>query len=235
MKPIQLVFCHGFGMDQSFWRNLAPYFAGYDCVFWDLGYFSQEESIIAPNFKDYQVIAVGHSFGVLRLLNYSADLNTNLNNNSNYNFQAIISLQGFRDFLGNKALLNKKRQLQWQEMRLAFDNDLRAALLQFYDRVFDRDNVLHQELIAKIDQLNLKKISLDLDCLILPSKSEFSKILAIGSLDDKIVPPILIRDNFEMLNNAKIIMHDVGNHLLGFLEAESLAQEIKVFLDEIKN
>ena len=74
----------------------------------DLGYFSQEESIIAPNFKDYQVIAVGHSFGVLRLLNYSADLNTNLNNNSNYNFQAIISLQGFRDFLGNKALLNKK-------------------------------------------------------------------------------------------------------------------------------
>jgi pimeloyl-[acyl-carrier protein] methyl ester esterase len=231
MKPIQLVFCHGFGMDQSFWRNLAQYFEGYDCVFWDLGYFRQEELIIAPNFIDYQVIAIGHSFGVLKLLNYSADLNTNLNTN----FQAIISLQGFRNFLGNKALLNKKRQLQWWEMRVAFDHDAKGALLQFYDRVFDRDNILHQELIAKIDQLNLKKISLDLDCLIVPSRSEFNKILSIGSLDDKIVPPILIRDNFAMLNNAKIIMHDGGNHLLGFLEAEFVAQEIKVFLDEIKN
>ncbi len=227
MKPIQLVFCHGFGMNQSFWRNLVPYFVVYDCIFWDLGYFKQEESIIAPNFKDYQVIAIGHSFGLLKLLNYSADLNIN--------FKAIISLQGFRNFLGNKALLNKKRQLQWQEMRAAFDNDPKAALLQFYDRVFGCDNILHQELIAKIDQLNLKKISLDLDRLIVPSQSKFNKILSIGSIDDKIVPPILIRDNFEMLNNAKIIMHDCGNHLLGFLEAEFVAQEIKVFIDEIKN
>jgi pimeloyl-[acyl-carrier protein] methyl ester esterase len=223
MKPTQLVFCHGFGFDKSFWRNIAPYFTGYNCIFWDLGYFQKEELIIAPNFKDYQVIAIGHSFGILKLLNYSTD------------FKAFISLQGFRNFLGNKALLNKKRRLQWQKMRVAFDNDPKGALLQFYDQIFDGNNILHQELIAKIDQLNLKKISLDLDHLIIPNHSEFGKILSIGSLDDKIVPPILIRDNFEMLDNAKIIIHDCGSHLLGFLEARFIAQEIKVFLDEIKD
>ncbi len=223
MKPIQLVFCHGFGCDQSFWRHLAPRFVEYSCIFWDLGYFGPEESIIAPNFKNYQVVAVGHSFGGLKLLNYSAD------------FKAVILLQGFSNFLGNKALLNKKRQLQWQEMRAAFNDDPKSTLQQFYDRALGGDKILFQELIAKIAQINAKKLSFDLDQMIIPNQLKCNQILAIGSKDDKIVPPILIKDNFEELSNAKIIMHQQGSHLLGFLQAQFIAKEIKVFLDEIKN
>lgn len=224
MKPLQLVFCHGFGFDSDFWCNLAPYFKEHDCFFFDLGYFSAKETIIAPNFKDYQVVAVGHSLGVLKLLKFSSD------------FKAIISLQGFTNFLGNDPKLHKKRQQEWQQMRTAFNYDPKATMLKFYSRVFNgSNNELRQKLAAKIDLMNIKKLSLDLDDLIIPSEAKFNHMLSIASLDDQIVPPILITDNFASSNKVKIVTYNSGGHLLGLVESGLVAQEIKNFLDEIKN
>jgi pimeloyl-[acyl-carrier protein] methyl ester esterase len=216
MKPIQIVFCHGWGMDKNFWQPLLKYFRQYNCIYWDLGYFGKEEKL-APNFKDFDVIAIGHSLGALKLLEYSPK------------FKAAIILQGFVNFLGNNPDLYKKRKLEWQKMCSSFNSDPQKTLEQFYKRVYGE-----QESSLLIDQkeLNLERLNADLNYLTTLLSLPKYKILVVGSWDDKIVPPILLADNF---TSSQIIMHEKANHSIITMAPDFTAAAIKNFLYEAKN
>lgn len=65
MKPI-LVLAHGWGFDASVWRPLQTALPDLECLTWDLGFRGTPSSPALP--ADRPVIAVGHSLGLLWLL-----------------------------------------------------------------------------------------------------------------------------------------------------------------------
>jgi pimeloyl-ACP methyl ester carboxylesterase len=85
---------------------------------------------------------------------------------------------------------------------------------------------------AQEEKLKLGKMLTDLDSLfnsITPPKN--IPTLIIGSDNDKIVPPIVLHDNFSNCSNVKVEINPSGNHALGFLEVDKIYKKITSFID----
>jgi pimeloyl-[acyl-carrier protein] methyl ester esterase len=84
MKPV-LLLVHGWGFDARFWAPLRAALEGYESVAWDLGFFGGAARPELPVGRD--VVAVGHSFGVLWLLH-----------NRPVAWRALVAVNGFGCF-----------------------------------------------------------------------------------------------------------------------------------------
>lgn len=208
------LFCHGFGFDKTFWRNLAPYFKDKKVSMLNLGYFGQKQHIdVAPN---EEIIAIGHSLGFIKLLSLYPRINY------------LVGLNGFRNFLGfNEVLYNKR----WKELSLlknGFIKNPEISLKNFYKNC---------GAIKLIKELDFEQMQLNYfieDLAILKNKFEINtvcKTLIIGAQNDIIVPPALLKDNFSNSPNSKIVILPKGEHMLGFTQSKTIFEEIMNFIN----
>ncbi|EER20798.1 hypothetical protein [Rickettsia endosymbiont of Ixodes scapularis] len=206
------IFCHGFGFDKNFWKNLTPYFLGEQCIYLDLGYFGEK---FEPNLEtnNVELIGIGHSLGLAKLLTL------------NKNFDYLIGLNSFINFLGNDQKLHLVRKYELQTLTDHFIASPINTLKNFYKRC----GVFERERIANINkQIALNDLEFLYNEFYIPTEI---RTLIIGSKNDVIVPPEILFDNFHIYPNINIQMMDMGMHLLGWLEAKSIYQRIMSFLN----
>ena len=209
------VFCHGFGFDKNFWSNLAPYFAKEQCTYLDLGYFGNKCEFNSAESK-LQLVGIGHSLGLTKLLNL------------NKNFDYLIGLNSFTNFLGNDLTLRNKKAGELDMLKKNFIKCPLRTLKNFYRRCGLPSFINH----AQPEKLNPSKMLTDLDSLfisITPPKN--TPILIIGSENDEIVPPVVLHDNFSNCSNIKVEITPSGKHALGFLEVDKIYKKIISFID----
>ncbi len=204
-----LVFCHGWGFDKDYWETIKPYFYGEDCYFWDLGYFGSRKLTLPPS--DRKIIGIGHSFGMLQLMQFLSHLDM------------VVGLQGFTNFLGYSPTLHTKRALELRAVKTGFKHNPQAALSQFYQRggvIYPRKQEIDKNrLYSDLEALSKKHLFPQCPTLILASK------------DDIVAPPALIEDNFQDMRNVSVIYNARGNHALGFMKAEWVAKHIWSFIN----
>lgn len=112
------VFCHGFGFDIHFWERIAPYFSQEKYSFIDLGYFNKR--IENQHLHNQAIIGIGHSIGLSKLLSMYS------------NFDGLIGLNGFINFLGSDQAIYKKRQTELKALRSGFLKDADTTLRNSY-------------------------------------------------------------------------------------------------------
>lgn len=212
MKENYFIFCHGFGFDKTFWDPLKPYFATQKTLYLDLGYFGAETYLVLEP-EQFNYIGIGHSLGLMKLLSF------------NISMSHLIGLHGFIHFLGFDATLNQLRMREWLSLKKYFLRAPELTLKQFYQRVgvpFE----IHKKTIQTI------KLQQDLDALKqtfdLPGKVP---TLILGAVDDPVVPPVLIEDNFSSQNHVTIDILNQGQHGLGFLNSALVYQKIMRFIE----
>lgn len=212
-----IVFCHGFAFDKNFWKELAPYFNDeYCCLFWNLGYFDDAEYPIPPE-DAQEVIVIGHSYGLIKLLE------------APFRKDAIISIQGFINFFGFGEWLKSVRIQEWKRMYSNFIENHTKALLRIY-----KLSKLKKVCILK-QNINISNLEKDLNALTKVCNLPDLPTLVLGSENDLIVPAQLLEDNFLMRKKVKIVFNNRGGHGLGLEEAEFVYKEIRTFLDGYKS
>ena len=204
------IFCHGWGYDPSFWDNLKPYFKGYKCIFWDLGYFGPSALPIAID-ESVKWIGIGHSLGFLKLLN------------SPISWHKLIGLQAFLNFQGHAPSLKRKRSRDLLKLQNHFEEDAIGALLNFHKLC---------GMQPPYQIMNIANLQKDLAILATThSLREKLPCLILGCEDDLIVTKAVVQDNFSQYPQVQIVMHDKGLHTLGFSEPEFVKNTIFGFLD----
>lgn len=206
------VFCHGFGFDIKFWNNLNKYFVYEKCTFIDLGYF--KKPYLPKQLNNEKIIGIGHSIGLVKLIN--------LYNN----FECLIGLNSFVNFLGNNVELKNKRHIELMALKKQFLKNPTKALNAFYRRC-GISNTIDSE-----TELNLDLILSDLK--LLHNHIDLPKVptLIIASDNDTIVPKSVIDDNFVLQSNVKIQMIQNCHHAVGFLKPLHVYKIIMSFLDD---
>jgi pimeloyl-[acyl-carrier protein] methyl ester esterase len=206
MTKTCFVFCHGWGFDKEYWNELIRCFLPAECIF-------EGENLIED--KTIEYIGIGHSLGLIKLINL------------NIRFKALIGIQGFVNFLGSNDLLHRKRVIELKAMRRFFDTDFSKTLNSFYKRCGG--------LIPNIMNLDMGILREEFDLLSRSFKIPKNiPILVIGAEDDLIVPPDLIMDNFKNLENVEVIFQPTGLHNLGAKDCSLVYKKIMGFLNEIK-
>lgn len=206
------IFCHGFGFDADFWKNISPYFAAEKCTYLDLGYFDAAAKDIPDD--GGQRIGIGHSLGLLKLLE------------TNKKFDALIGLNSFVNFLGNEPNLRKKRLADL----VLFKEYLEKSPIDTLDNFYQRCGIPHEDIKKQLD-LHQNRLLADLDHLSMDvAVPKTIPMLIIGTLDDPITPSALLYDNFDNHSNVLIEILATGKHALGFLEAEKIYRRITSFL-----
>ncbi len=200
MKKTCYVFCHGLGLDRSFWRFLKPYFEKEETFYCDLGYFGEPSfpSEIHPEKFDY--VGVGHSLGLIKLLALPIP------------WRSLIGLHGFINFLGYDSSLRVRRTREWKGLCAQFKRSPILTLQNFYQRV-------GVEMYPAWEAMNSERLFGDLESLAIPTNSTKSIIL-LASRKDVIVPPDLLEDNLRV--NPNVCMHyvDDAQHNLGYVLPE---------------
>jgi pimeloyl-[acyl-carrier protein] methyl ester esterase len=214
-----LVFCHGFGFDKNFWKNLAPYFLNEQCTYLDLGYFADNCTLNAENFcypiksNETLTIGIGHSLGLSKLLN------------TKQKFDYLIGLNSCVNFLGNEKDLRKKREVELALLTKHFMKSPINIMHNFYQRC----GVAAE--IGKIEKINSEVALNDLQFLAQSFNVPCDiPTLIIGACDDVIAPPAILYDNFAQYSNVVVQIMDHGMHGLGLLEADEISQRIKSFV-----
>jgi pimeloyl-[acyl-carrier protein] methyl ester esterase len=208
------VFCHGFGFDKSFWKNLSDYFIVDECIFLDLGYFNSEPDFFIHN-REGIFVGIGHSLGLLYLTHLKIK------------FDILIGLNGFINFLGNNHILHGQRKVELERLMQHFLYSPQKTLKNFYQRCgvsIDHDllSSFHQERLLESLE-NLKS------SIVIPKNI---RILIIGARDDQVVPVELLNDNFADHPNVRMVLLDEGKHGLGFLKAADVFKNIMNFINE---
>lgn len=209
------IFCHGFGFDHDFWNNLVPYFAQEKYTYLDQRCLNQPTTFITKHQE--RVIGIGHSLGLLKLLQFYN------------NFDCLIGLNSFVNFLGNDLCLKNKRYFELELLKQHLINNPIATLRAFYHRCGT------PSFIDKINRetLDLDLMLSDLELLTLNLTPPASTpMLIITSKNDEIVPLKVVYDNFLPYPNTKIVVTNHGQHGLGFLEEYYVYKEIMSFIDE---
>ena len=202
---IKLLFCHGWGFDPGFFTPLKKLYAKHEMVFWDLGYFGTPSIVIPPHMEKECWIGIGHSLGFFKLID------------SDLPFKALVGLQGFVNFLGNRPALRKERSKQFDRLQKNLFLDPIQTMAAFYARCgVDMHKKNH----------NLTRLQEDLD--LIGTSCYDPSLLKIpyrilGSLNDPIVTPSLLYDNF---GTDLILLHERGLHGLGHLEASFIYNHV---------
>ena len=213
---MQFVFCHGFGFDIHFWDHLVPYFSQKNCSFIDLGYFKCPASPL--NFQEQTIIGIGHSLGLLKLISMYE------------NFNYLIGLNSFVNFLGNDQTLHGIRYRELTALKQSFTKNPVQTLKNFYKRCGVRQFV-NQRMTSHLD-LNL--ILSDLEFL----KKDYAlppiPTLILTSNDDSVVPKEIIEDNFLRPSSPQVQVDIIPNtqHGLGFKKPLEVYEKIMGFLND---
>lgn len=221
------IFCHGFGFNNNFWCKLTPYFSQERCTYLDLGYFNNPSECIADSQNrvipagleatEEACIGIGHSLGLLKLLN------------TGKSFDCIVGLNSFVNFLGNDPALRNKRNLELELLKQHFIQSPLSTLKRFYKRcgVPSFINQINKE------KINTNRLRADLKLLKLNiTPPAMIPILIMASEDDEIVPKALVHDNFDPYTNVKIEVTRNGKHRLGLLEVDKLYEKIMSFIND---
>jgi len=220
---LKFIFCHGWSTSSLFWKNLVFSLQAFCPIIWELGYFSKKNTkLLLPVFPDKTKttwIGVGHSLGLIKLLK------------TDIPFQGFISLQGFTNFLGEDPSLKSIRKQELDIMLKNFQNNP-LKTLSYFHKICGLDSLMQQVHISDHNvhflQNDLTKLYFSFNHLV-----KEKPILALGSLDDTVVPIKLIEDNFSSLKNSKIIIHKKGKHGLGYFYPSWCAKQIKNFINTI--
>ena len=208
------VFCHGFGFDTHFWERLAPYFSQEKCSFIDLGYFNNR--IDSQYLHNQSIIGIGHSIGLPKLV-------------SMYNnFDYLIGLNSFVNFLGSDRLERKKRQVELNALRANFLRNPDFTLRSFYSRCGTPELIECNDL----SNLNLDLILSDLQWLQKEYNLPDVPTLILSSDDDIVVPRSIISDNFSKQHWVKQDSIMDAGHALGFRKPVEVYEKIMSFLDD---
>ncbi len=208
------VFCHGFGFDIHFWERIAPYFSQEKCSFIDLGYFNNR--IENQHLHNQAIIGIGHSIGLSKLLSMYS------------NFDGLIGLNGFINFLGSDQAIYKKRQTELKALRSGFLKDADTTLRNFYVRCGAAELIEYND----FSNLDLDLILSDLQWLQKEYKLPNVPTLILSSDDDMVVPHSIISDNFRekpWVKQASIM--DAG-HVLGFRKPGEVYEKIMSFVND---
>lgn len=208
------VFCHGFGFDRHFWERIAPYFAQEKCSFIDLGYFNNP---IESQYLDNQgIIGIGHSIGLSKLI-------------SMYNnFDCLIGLNSFVDFLGSEQIVRAKRQRELNALRLSFLRDPQSTLKSFYLRCGAPDLIVANN----FSNLNLDLILSDLQWLEKQHNLPEAPTLLLSSDNDIVVPRSITLDHFSKQHWVKTDSIMQAGHALGFRKPVEVYEKIMTFLND---
>jgi pimeloyl-[acyl-carrier protein] methyl ester esterase len=218
MNPkLCFVFCHGFGFDSTFWNPLRPYFSRVNTVYLDLGYFGDPYWVMAqPTLpaSSTEYIGIGHSLGMMKLMSL------------NIPFKCLIGLHGFVNFLGFNAQLHRRRQRELMHLTEQFNESPELTLSQFYQRTGVDFNL---PIMGRLNQVRLlDDLSSLAHSIAVPVDVP---MLVLGSNDDKIVPPVLIEDNFSPYPHVTIDILNQAQHGLGYLKPDMVYQNIMRFLE----
>jgi pimeloyl-[acyl-carrier protein] methyl ester esterase len=209
LKP-QIIFCHGFGLDQHYWQPIIPFFKDYQLHFWDLGYFNEKPHVIYP--ESQPLIGIGHSLGMIKLLS------------SSIQFQSVIGLNAFTSFLGYEPQLYQMRRIEIQQMQKQFHLRPERTLTSFYQRA--GITFMHPQTI------NTSCLSEALNSLNNPFELTPShrNLLIIGSQDDPIVPQAIILDNCRKHPQIQYKFLPYGQHALGQVYVQETSSIIREFI-----
>lgn len=190
----KFVFCSGFGFNHNFWKHLISFFENKQYLYLD------------DNLNvDGDLIGIGHSLGMVKLIN------------SGIKFQRMIGLNAFTNFLGNNEKLRRRRMHELNMFESELMRNPQLTMQKFYERCGYLSN---SNEIKNLNLLDLKFLKMS----VIASENT----LIITSDNDTIVPLELIQDNFSD-NQIKIIKN--AKHMLGYTEAAIVYKEIMNFLE----
>ena len=199
------VFCHGFSLTPDYWNSLLPYFSKENIQTWDV-YDPKFQYTYLP---DFEYIGVGHSLGLIKLLQ------------SQIPWKCLIGLNAFIDFIAEDD--NRRQQL----IRMQHQFLVKPSLTV---------NNFHQRCgLPKADVQFTPQLATDLQAMHqvydLPKSTP---CLILGANDDIVVPPSVMRHNFQNLDNVNYHLFDTGRHSLGFTEVEKITHYITEFVYDCK-
>ena len=209
-----IVLCHGFGFDRDYWDSLIPYFSDYNIYNMDLGYYGRKTSTL-PTLKSRKTIGIGHSLGFLKL----AQLNLE--------FDLLVGLNPFLNFLGNQKELRRKRQLEFKMLKSSLNLSPKETLESFHLRCgasFDYE---------KFQNVSLRTLIEDLDYISYEHpKPNAKEILILASEDDPVVPKALTLElEKPEFSHLRVEFLETGFHALGSLNSEWVQRKIKGHID----
>ncbi len=214
---IEYYFCHGFGFSPIYWKNFVHLLTEGKANFINLGYFKvgnaihQADSLTANNQNKTFKIAIGHSLGFMKLIS------------SSINFDLLIGINAFNDFLGDGELY-KQRQIEHTQLVNNFNLNPVRTLTKFYRRcglkepMDDLTNINIVNLLGDLKSF-LNKVTLP----------QNTPILIINTTDDIIVPHALNLINFLNHNNLTLKLLTNGAHGIVLNNAEETAKLINDF------
>ncbi len=208
------VFCHGFGFDPHFWDPIAPYFSQEKCSFIDLGYFNNPSD--SHYLNDQKIIGIGHSIGLSKL--------TSMHNN----FDCLIGLNSFTNFLGSDQTMYTKRQRELKALRSSFLKDPDSTLRNFYVRCGAPEFIECND----FSTLDLDLLLSDFEWLQKEHKLPDVPTLILSSDDDSIVPQAITSDNFSRQPYVQRDSIANAGHALGFKEPAKVYKRIMSFLND---
>ncbi len=210
-KYKKIIFRHGFGLSNDFWKNLLPFFQEYECILTEENYFNNKGKI-SPNYGDEVIeVAIGHSLGFWKLCQELSKV------------KYLIGINAFTNFLGEDKELRISRTLEHETFKIDFYRNPKNTLKSFYKRCG------LEYIDIDFPYINIQNMANDLDILEKSTLIVKSEVLIINSMNDLIVPKKLTEDNFTDVK-AQIHYLESGKHALGFYHAEEISKIIKDFI-----
>ncbi len=189
----QLLLCHGFSYSSDYWVNLIPHLPEFTI--------QHLTDSITPEIHE-PVIGVGHSLGLIKLMQLKIP------------YQALIGLNAFVNFLGTDPQLKKRRSLELKVFENLVKTNSKLAINSFHNRC----GVSLEQSYSRQDQL-IAELDLFRTAFPVPDR-----LTIVGAQDDIVCPPEILYDNF---SPEHIIMLESGGHGLGYKHAEEIASIIK--------
>jgi pimeloyl-[acyl-carrier protein] methyl ester esterase len=162
------------------------------------------------------VIGIGHSIGLSKLVSMSN------------NFDSLIGLNSFINFLGSDQTIRKKRQRELKALRSSFLKDSDSALRSFYTRC-DAAELIE---CTDFSNLDLDLILSDFEWLQKEYKLPQVPTLILSSGDDIVVPHAITSDNFSKQPCVKRDSIMNAGHALGFRKPAEVYEKIMRFLND---
>lgn len=219
MRDAHLVFVHGWGLGPSFWDRLRRKLPGLPSTALDLGFFGSPRLVFDPGHRP--VVAVGHSLGVLRLLDRTP-----------IPYQALVCLGGFAIYAARPGFDQGMPSAPIRAMRRGLARDPRAVLEAFHrlcgfveppvDPAQTPDAV---RLAEGLDRLLTTDARDRLAGLGVP-------VLTLAARDDAVAPPELVRASFAGCG-ARIDWLPTGGHAFPVTRAEACARSLAAFVQEL--
>jgi pimeloyl-[acyl-carrier protein] methyl ester esterase len=143
------------------------------------------------------------------------------------NFEYLIGLNSFINFLGSDQTIYKKRKKELQALRSSFLKDSDSTLRNFYFQCSAQELIKYND----FSNLDLDLILSDLQWLQKEYKLPEVPTLILSSDDDIVVPNIITSDNFSNQPWVKRARITEAGHAVGFRKPAEVYEKIMSFLN----